>query len=242
MFNNDYLTEAEDATVCDAGYNVKHRSNRKGFQRKRRTTKPSARKRSKEGSSEEKRTKKCDEDTDELTGYYAPLDTKDKKVCGPIVAPLELLEDGKNELVQSLVAQEKEQLLAVKEKKHKHRHSDKKHKKRKHHHHRHHHRRSEGDETTSSQQSEPSTSSLHDPIIKKEIDDIIRKAAEEHQLSQSCSDGPSSSSTPKYEILPKPTNVSNLKVYRKPDVKSMVPAALPNNVNMQTIKTNKGLN
>ncbi|XP_049825245.1 lysine-specific demethylase 4A isoform X2 [Aethina tumida] len=233
--------EAEDATVCDAGYNVKHRSNRKGFQRKRRTTKPSARKRSKEGSSEEKRTKKCDEDTDELTGYYAPLDTKDKKVCGPIVAPLELLEDGKNELVQSLVAQEKEQLLAVKEKKHKHRHSDKKHKKRKHHHHRHHHRRSEGDETTSSQQSEPSTSSLHDPIIKKEIDDIIRKAAEEHQLSQSCSDGPSSSSTPKYEILPKPTNVNNLKVYRKPDVKSMVPAALPNNVNMQTIKTNKGI-
>lgn len=76
--------------------------------------------------------KKVDESMDDLTGLYAPCHTKDKKVCGKIVKPIEPQEQiDTAELVKTLLAQETELLLCHK-KKHKHRDPEhKKHKKRK---------------------------------------------------------------------------------------------------------------
>lgn len=71
-----------------------------------------------------------DDIMDDLTGLYAPCHTKDKKVCGKIVKPIERQEQiGTAELVKSLLAEE-EELILCRKKKHKHKDPEKKHKKR----------------------------------------------------------------------------------------------------------------
>lgn len=63
---------------------------------------------------------------EDLTGLYASCNTKDKKVCGKIVKPIEPTEQiDTSELVKSLLAQEEEFLLRHK-KKHKQRDPEKK--------------------------------------------------------------------------------------------------------------------
>ncbi|CAH0548686.1 unnamed protein product [Brassicogethes aeneus] len=117
--------EAEDATICSAGYNL----------RKRPVPKDAAVATSSSGGGKGRPKKAAKKfEADELIGIYAPCDGKSKKVCGPIVAPLSILEDAKNELVKSLVAQETKHVMAKKQNKHKDRDSEKKQKKRKHHH------------------------------------------------------------------------------------------------------------
>lgn len=140
------FVEAEDASVCDAGYNVKHR--RKYFSKKRKSSKDrehrppikraggGKKKLSKENKAEAaaRRREQVDQSSNELTGLYRTCQSKDKKVCGKIVAPLLLTNDSTNtdtdDLVKSLVAQAEDKLLH-KRKKHKHKDPDKhKHKKR----------------------------------------------------------------------------------------------------------------
>lgn len=128
--------EAEDAMICDAGYNVK--KSRKYFQKKKRARDPNKpRKDRKKRDEDPNKPRKEDSGTDDLTGLYTACDSKSKKVCGKIVAPIELHKQNLDtaELVKSLVAQETSMLLSHK-KKHKHKdkdHEHKKHKKRKHH-------------------------------------------------------------------------------------------------------------
>lgn len=75
--------------------------------------------------------KKEDGSMEDLTGLYASCNTKDKKVCGKIVKPIEPTEQiDTSELVKSLLAQEEEFLLRHK-KKHKHKDPERKHRKRK---------------------------------------------------------------------------------------------------------------
>lgn len=124
------LVEAEDASVCDAGYNVKR--GRKYFQKKRRNKEKLKIKKKKDEDGDFK-VKKEHESMDDLTGLYAVCNTKDKKVCGKIVKPIEPQEQiDTAELVKTLLAQKEEELLLYTKKKHKHRNPDhKKHKKRK---------------------------------------------------------------------------------------------------------------
>lgn len=118
--------------ICDAGYNVK--KNRKYFQKKKRgprdPNKP--RKERKKRDDDPGKSRKDESSTDELTGLYTPCDSKSKKVCGKIVAPIELSKPNLDtaELVKSLVAQETSMLLSHK-KKHKHKDKDQEHKKHK---------------------------------------------------------------------------------------------------------------
>lgn len=131
---NPEILEAEDAMICDAGYNVK--KSRKYFQKKKRARDPNKpRKDKKKRDEDPNKPRKEDSGTDDLTGLYTACDSKSKKVCGKIVAPIELHKQNLDtaELVKSLVAQETSMLLSHK-KKHKHKdkdHEHKKHKKRK---------------------------------------------------------------------------------------------------------------
>ncbi|CAH0548665.1 unnamed protein product [Brassicogethes aeneus] len=219
--------EAEDATICDAGYNVKNR--RRGFHNKKRRVPKDAAAAASSSSNVRGRPRKnakkfVEDETDELTGIYAPCASKSKKVCGPIVAPLSMLEDTKNELVKSLVAQETEHVMAKKQNKHKHRDPEKKHKKRKHHHH-HHHTNNTND---TNQDNAESVKKEPNPDINQ-INDIIRKAEEEHARTKNYA------ADVKYEINNhKSSPNSNLKAFRKP--KDLI---LPKHV--QTIKTSKGI-
>ncbi|KAG5876139.1 hypothetical protein JTB14_029704 [Gonioctena quinquepunctata] len=222
--------EAEDASICDAGYNVK--KSRKYFQKKKRS-KEKLKNKKKSIDDPEWAPKKEDEGiTNELTGLYAPCDRKDKKVCGKIVKPIEE-QMYKEELVKSLLAQETSLILKHK-KKHKHKdkdknsdHEHKKHKKRK-------NRQADPDMAETSEYSK--LEETPNPEVKQEIDDIIRAAAEEHEqklLNESGrSNQPDISPQSTLPPVPKP----NLKAYRKPKEKSKL---LTNNV--ETIKTSKGI-
>lgn len=144
-----FLADIEEASIYDAGYKVGHK--RKYFSRKKKTkeldrdfsTRPSGAKRGpkkkkfdKDGN--EIKVKKhrynVDKTITELTGgLYAPCSSKDKKVCGPIVAPLDLLKNNDegsrsstntDELVQTLLEQETDK-LGIKKRKHKeHKHKE----------------------------------------------------------------------------------------------------------------------
>lgn len=254
--------EAEDASICDAGYKVNHR--RKYFSKKRNRNSSTAgrrggavkgKKRDKEDGEEgqPRRKKTVEGHSDELTGIYAACDSKDKKVCGKIVAPLELLSDTKSmeilkdavpdksidllngsstsDLVKSLVAQEKK--LLQQKKKHKHKDKDQKH----HHHHHHKHKKSKKHHKSDDGDNKVDTSNNME--VKKEIDDIIRKAAEEHEQSLRQSQNNNGSSVAAVAGSSSTTassSVSSLKQYRRP--KEQEKLKLESNV--QTIHTSKG--
>ncbi|XP_044260124.1 uncharacterized protein LOC123008406 [Tribolium madens] len=195
--------EAEDASICDAGYRVNNR--RKFLSKKRKPKEPRPR-----GRPPKKRTKDGEEESEsnELTGIYTPCNSQSKKVCGQIVAPVDT-----SELVKSLVAQETNKLLH--HKKHKHKHDKHKHKKCKH--------------NKSSTQTSPDTSNSE---VKKEIDDIIRKAHEEHeQTIMQEHTGPPQETPPKSSLL------NELKAFRKVKDSS---EQFRMEQKVQTIHTSKG--
>jgi jumonji domain-containing protein 2 len=206
--------EAEDATVCDAGYRV---NSRRKFLAKKRKPKESGRGR---GRPPKKRLVKDEEglDSNELTGIYAPCSSESKKVCGKIVAPVDT-----SELVKSLVAQETNKLLHH-HKKHKHKHDKHKHKKCKH-----------NKSATSTTSSDTSNNSE----VKKEIDDIIRKAHEEHEQSiLQESSPPVATTAPAANDAPKVNSLlSELKAFRK--VKDPT-EQFRMDQKVQTIHTSKG--
>ncbi|XP_023017300.2 uncharacterized protein isoform X2 [Leptinotarsa decemlineata] len=228
--------EAEDASVCDAGYNVK--KSRKYFQKKRQKEKLKNKKKAGEDPEWAPR-KEYESMSNELTGLYAPCERKDKKVCGKIVKPIEE-QLYKEELVKSILAEEKSLVMKPKKKhKHKNKHHGHKHKKRKHY------------------PLEDGVVELSDPCkleeqppnpeVKQEIDNIIRAAAEEHEKSLldesgKCDQKPIS--FPQLVSSPQPILPSqipsapktNLKTYRKPKEK---PKLLTSNI--ETIKTSKGI-
>ncbi|CAG9815127.1 unnamed protein product [Phaedon cochleariae] len=219
--------EAEDATICDAGYNVK--KSRKYFQKKKRQ-KQKAKRRSDDDPGW--RPKKGEDySTDELTGLYAACDRKDKKVCGKIVKPIEE-QVYKAELVKSLLAQETDKILKHK-KKHKHKernHEHKKHKKGK---------QREGETTATTLPVHPESIKSEDPEdsspeVKQEIDSIIRAAAEEHeQALLNESEPPNRLDSPNLIQLP-PAPKTDLKSYRRQKEK-------PKLSTVETIKTSKGI-
>ncbi|XP_072381216.1 uncharacterized protein [Diabrotica undecimpunctata] len=183
--------EIEDASVCDAGYNVK-----KG----RRFQKKVRRGRKKLEDPSWQPVKKDDDITsNELTGLFAPCDSKDKKVCGKIVKPIKDQMDT-SELVKTLLQQETE-LLMNQRKKHKHKDKERKDKDHQHKKHKKHKHEVQPGTTTISAES------IIQPLVKfeehkadtqestfgeaignsedrqktgKNIEDIIREAAEEH--------------------------------------------------------------
>ncbi|KAL3271068.1 hypothetical protein HHI36_021567 [Cryptolaemus montrouzieri] len=197
--------EAEDASFCDEGYRV---SNKRKYFRRNKHNKP---KQEKDGVTKVPKKPKFDADgnpippqkktkknIDDLTGLYTACESKSKKVCGKIVAPLNLGEPADTtDLVKSLVAKEADKLLSVhhhKKKKKKHKHKDDKehrhkHKKRKHHHH--HHEASNNSSLLDTSQAstipeekkeEPEKKPEQDVAkVKDEIDSIIREAAAEHE-------------------------------------------------------------
>lgn len=195
--------EAEDASFCDEGYRVNNK--RKYFGRNKRNKQkqdkdnststikvPKKTKSDGEGKSHKKKKSTIDD----LTGIYTACQSKTKKVCGKIVAPLSLDGGGSSadtsDLVKTLVAKEADKLLSVhshkaKKRKHKHREDKEhrhKHKKKKHHHHHH----SSLENTISSLareiKRENDQNSQENSEVKNEIDNIIREAAEEHEQLQ----------------------------------------------------------
>nr|CAH7718795.1 unnamed protein product [Callosobruchus chinensis] len=234
--------EAEDASVCDAGYNIK--KSRKYFQKKKK------KKDEKDKDKDKEKKKRKSEDAemgikreydDELTGLYSECDRKDKKVCGKIVKPIEdkQFEDAAAHLMNSLLSDD---LLINKTMVKKEKSAEKKVKKREH----------LGKEPKpASATSNSLTSAIPDQLqlseddnqveVKKEIDDIIRAAAEEHEksvrLQQKASglDGGSNSQFANVggeEVKHK----LDLKTYRRP--KDVSPSSIGK---VQTIKTSKGI-
>lgn len=97
--------------------------------------KPAKKPKSEGGERKSHKKKKKAATVDDLTGIYTACDSKTKKVCGKIVAPLSLApldaatSADTSDLVKSLVAKEADKLLSVhksKKRKHKHR-EDKEH-------------------------------------------------------------------------------------------------------------------
>ncbi|CAG9861596.1 unnamed protein product [Phyllotreta striolata] len=218
--------EAEDAEICDDGYNVKKSRH---FQKKKRHKRN---KKNSDGSWSPK--KHLHNDKDELTGLYAPCDRKDKKVCGKIVKPIEEPVDT-SELVKNLIAQETE-ILMQKAKKHKHKHKKKegdehkKHKKRK-------HQNVETKNNGIPTEDKPNKPEVKEQAqAKNEIDNIIRAAAEEHKqklLSESTDmlSEPSTSQQGVQSAVYAPK--LDLKAYR-------IPKKVSAN-KVETIKTSKGI-
>lgn len=144
------FAEAEDASFCDEGYRVNNK--RKYFGRNKRNKQkqdkdnststikvPKKTKSDGEGKSHKKKKSTIDD----LTGIYTACQSKTKKVCGKIVAPLSLDGGGSSadtsDLVKTLVAKEADKLLSV----HSHKAKKRKHKHREDKEHRHKHKKSE---------------------------------------------------------------------------------------------------
>ncbi|CAH1979501.1 unnamed protein product [Acanthoscelides obtectus] len=228
--------EAEDASVCDAGYNIK--KSRKYFQKKKKKKDE----KDKDKEKEKKKRKAEDSETgikreydDELTGLYSECDRKDKKVCGKIVKPIEdeHFEDAAAHLMKSLLADD---LLINKTKVKKEKNSgEKKIKKLK----------EPKPATSTSAISSTSNGSqlLEDDSqneVKKEIDDIIRAAAEEHEKSVRLQQTTSVFDT-KIESGnggEENKNKLDLKTYRRPKQDMAASSSMGK---VQTIKTSRGI-
>ncbi|XP_060532852.1 uncharacterized protein LOC132705908 [Cylas formicarius] len=166
--------EAEDATICDAGYNVKR--NKKYFQKKRKSGS-----KDKEDAKRKYKRRELLKDPNYNHSKHKPA----KKQCGKIVAMEGRSEVGTDRrspdtaaLVQSLLAKETDMLLSPKKKKHKskdkekHRHRDK------------HHKHRPRDEAAPAAQTEATPAAEPDPeneAIKNQIESIIRAANEEFE-------------------------------------------------------------
>ncbi|VEN47665.1 unnamed protein product [Callosobruchus maculatus] len=230
--------EAEDASVCDAGYNIK--KSRKYFQKKKKKKDEKDKDKEKEKKkrkSEEVETGIKREYDDELTGLYSECDRKDKKVCGKIVKPIEdkQFEDAAAHLMKSLLADD---LLMNKTLVKKEKTLEKKVRKRK--------EPKPASATSSSLTSAiPEISQLSEDDnqieVKKEIDDIIRAAAEEHEksvrLQQKTAGLDNGSNSHSSNVGGEEgKNKLDLKTYRK--AKDVTPSSIGK---VQTIKTSKGI-
>ncbi|XP_018336496.1 uncharacterized protein LOC108744991 [Agrilus planipennis] len=202
--------DIEDATILDEGYKVTNKRKKNPCKKRKSdaTLRPRTKKKVKA------KANPAEESIKEITksGLYAPYSGKTKKVCGKIVAPLDLLKNGveedsqsssnTDELVQSLVEERSNKLnirnqasgdnlvrslieneekkLKVKKKK-KHKHKD-------HHRREHHkscHKKKGGKRKKISSENPPKNrSTSEDPsqdTVSRVIDDIIQRAALEHE-------------------------------------------------------------
>ncbi|XP_044762733.1 uncharacterized protein LOC123319837 [Coccinella septempunctata] len=262
--------EAEDASFCDEGYRVNNK--RKYFGRNKRNKQ----KQEKDGSvsvhkvpkkaksdGEGKSHKKKKATMDDLTGIYTACQSKTKKVCGKIVAPLNLTEGGTSadtsDLVKSLVAKEADKLLSVhhhKSKKRKHKHRDDKehrhkHKKKKHHHNHHSSLENSKSPIATQVKTETDETSHENSEIKNEIDNIIREAAEEHEQQKKLKSFDNQhTNIPQLSIENLPNPVHTVHVFEEGKSPTMLalknfrkmsdPKSLPSLGKVQTIHTSKG--
>ncbi|KAF7266512.1 hypothetical protein GWI33_020193 [Rhynchophorus ferrugineus] len=198
--------EAEDAEICDAGYNV--RKNKRYIQKKRRGRK----------------SKKKDSDSDDECGSRDYKDLNPKKHCGKIVSLKEERHTSDTEeLVKSLVAREAD-LLHKKKVKHKERDAKDKEKKKK---------KKDGlepvDSSFSGNESKPAEDDLEqikqeNERAKEQVENIIRLADEEYERQQL--ESKSIISVPK-------TLSETLKMYRKPVVKKELVNTITSNDTLQ---------
>ncbi|XP_057653503.1 uncharacterized protein LOC130892248 isoform X1 [Diorhabda carinulata] len=226
--------EAEDASICDAGYNVK-----KG----RRFQKKIRRGRKKLDDPSWGPKKDPEYRADELTGLYTPCHSKDKKVCGKIVKPINNEQMDTDDLVKSLIQQETE-ILMKQSKKHKHKDKKKekdpehkKHRKRKHREEKSEHNK-EAEGASISKNESVETIQKENPE-QKNIDDIIRAAEEEHEqklLKEAPIPIIEQPLTPTPKVNQISTTNSFLKNYRRP---KEMPKVVTNKI--ETIRTSKGI-